>query len=99
MHKGSLFFPSLPAVVTASLLVWSSSLFDGSHSNGCEVIELIMVLIGISLMTCGGEHFFFFNVSVGHLYVSFGKMPPQILWAFLNHIFKILYFAVELYKI
>ena len=72
VHKGSLFSTSLTTLVI-------SCLFDNSHSNRCEVITY-----------CGFDLHFrddkwccaSFHVSVGHLYVFFGKMFIQVFCPF-----------------
>ena len=77
MHKCSLFSTSLSVLV-------SSYLFNNSHSNRCKVISL-----------CGFDLHFpddqwcwaSFHVSIGHLYVFFGKMFIQVLCQFSKLIF------------
>ena len=65
--------------------------FFFSHPDRCGVISYL-VLTCISLMMSDVEH-----VSVGHLYVFFGKMSIQVLCPFLNQVvWGIL--GVELYK-
>ena len=54
-----------------------------------------MVLICTSLMISDVERFF--SMSVGHLYVVFGKVSIQVLCPFLNWI--VCLSGVELYKL
>jgi len=46
--------------------------------------HLVVVLICVSLMVNDVEHLF---ISVGHLYVFFGKMSIQVLCPFFNQLF------------
>ena len=74
MHTSSLCSTFLPTLVICCL-------FDGSHSDRCEVI-----------FHCGFDLHFpdyewcwaSFHVPVGHPYVFFGKMSIHSLWLFLN---------------
>jgi len=69
---------------TSSSVLVSSYLFNNSHSNRCKVISL-----------CGFDLHFpdkqwcwaSFHVSIGHLYVFFGKMFIQVLCQFSKWIF------------
>ena len=71
MHKGWLFFTSLPALVISYLFY--KRLSDLSKP---VMRDVTMVLTCILPMIGDAEHLF--NVSLGHLYVFFGKVSFQI---------------------
>ena len=73
-------FTSMPTLVICCL-------FYNSHSDRCEVVSHC----GLMQITKGNDHFPVdqwyrgsFHVSVGHLYVFFGKMSIQSLCLFFN---------------
>ena len=85
VDKSSLFSTCLPALVCSFIV--------DSHSDRCEVIFQCGFLICIFLMASDVESF---HMSMGHLYVLFGKVSVQVLCCFL--IGMILGGGVKLYE-
>ena len=68
-------------------------IYDYSHSSGCEVV-FIVVLICIYLLTNDTEHIF--HVLFGHLYIFFGEMSIQVLCPFVNWVFSFCWLVVRI---
>ena len=88
MQEGSLFSTLLPTSVVSCVV-------DFSHSDRCEVIAHY----GFDLHLPDDEWCWVsFHVSLGHLYIFFGKMPVHVFCPFFNWIIHFLEKANQNYN-